>query len=385
MLLADKFKEKFANEHTREYFAPGRINLIGEHIDYSGGLVLPCAITMGTTALVSEREDSKLRFYSMNMDNLDVKEVDLNDLEYDKNDKWVNYTKGIFKLLLDDNHKIDHGLNIAYNGNIPYASGLSSSASILMVTAVIANDVFNLGLSQLELVKLTQRVENDFIGVSTGIMDQFAIGFGKESNSMLLNTNTLDFKYIPLDLKDNVIVIMNTNKKRGLADSAYNERRAECDKSYEILSEIFDIDYLCDLSLEQLEANKDLLSEGTLYKRAYHAISENERTLKAGEVLSEGNLEEFGKLMIDSHKSLQHDYEVTGVELDTLVETALTVDGCLGARVTGAGFGGCAIAIVNEAKVDEFIETVSAKYLEDIGYKADFYIAQAGDGARRIN
>ena len=384
MNLAEKFLEVFNESHTDEFFAPGRINLIGEHIDYSGGLVLPCAITMGTSALISKRNDKTLRFYSMNMDSLGIKDVSLENIEYDKEDEWVNYTKGIFKLLQDDGFTFDFGLNLAYNGNIPYASGLSSSASILMVTAVIVNDIYDLGLSQLELVKLTQRVENNFIGVSTGIMDQFSIGFGKVDNSMLLNTNTLDFKYIPLELGDHSIVIMNTNKKRGLADSAYNERRAECDRAFDILSKEYDIEFLCDLSLEQLESKKELLNEGDIYRRAYHAVSENERTLKASEVLQDGNLGEFGKLMVQSHDSLRDDYEVTGLELDTLVKTALSVDGCLGARVTGAGFGGCAIAIVENDVVESFIDQVSKTYKETIGYEADFYTAQAGAGAQRV-
>lgn len=384
MNLADSFKRQFKVEPTSEFFAPGRLNLIGEHIDYSGGLVLPCAITMGTSALVSEREDNKVLFYSENMPELNIIEVDLNDLEYKKSDKWTNYTKGIFKLLQDDGYKFETGLNVLYHGNIPYASGLSSSASILMVTAILVNDLYNLNIDRLDLVKLTQRVENEYIGVSTGIMDQFSIGFGKEANAILLNTNTLDYEYIPLDLGDNVIVIMNTNKKRGLADSAYNERRAECDRALELLQDKYDVKYLCDLKLEDIEENKELLSEGNIYKRAYHAVSENERTLKAGKVLSEGNLEEFGKLMVLSHKSLQHDYEVTGVELDTLVETALENEGVLGARVTGAGFGGCAIAIVDKEQAEAFIENVSKVYLDKIGYEADFYIAEAGAGARRI-
>lgn len=384
-MLDKKFTEYFNKDHTHEFFSPGRINLIGEHIDYSGGFVLPCAITIGTTALVAKNDLKKLRFFSLNMEGLGIIEVDLNNLEYDKKDDWTNYPKGIFKLLKDEGYKFDFGLDIALHGNIPYASGLSSSASILMATAVLVNDIYDFNIDRLDLVKLTRRVENEYIGVSTGIMDQFAIGFGKEDQAMLLNTDTLDYKYIPLNLKDNSIVIMNTNKKRGLADSAYNVRKQECDTAYDILSKEYDIQYLCDLSLEQLEAKKDLLNEGDLYRRAHHAISENERTIKASEVLSNGDLETFGSLMKESHVSLRDDYEVTGLELDTLFDAAKDYEGCLGVRVTGAGFGGCAIAIVNNEKIDGFIEHVKGQYKNAIGYDADFYVGQAGNGAKQIN
>ncbi len=384
MNLVEKFKEVYKEDHSKEYFSPGRINLIGEHIDYSGGLVLPCAITMGTTALVSVRADRLINFYSLNMPKLNIITISLDDLEYNKKDKWTNYPKGIFKLLSDEGYKFEHGLNIALYGNIPYASGLSSSASILMATAVLVNDIYDLNIDRLDLVKLTQKVENQYIGVSSGIMDQFSIGFGKKDHAILLNTNNLEYEYIPLDLKDNSIVIMNTNKKRGLADSAYNERRAECDRAFEILSKEYDIEFLCDLSLEQLEAKKDLLSEGKIYQRAYHAISENERVKKASEVLSKGDLVEFGRLMNLSHDSLRDDYEVTGLELDTLYEAAKEVEGTLGVRVTGAGFGGCAIAIVNNDKIDDFIDFVSKKYLDTIGYAADFYVGLTGDGTQLV-
>lgn len=383
MDLANKFKQHFNVEYENEYFAPGRINLIGEHIDYSGGLVLPCAITIGTRALVSKRDDNLINFYSLNMDDLGVISVSLDDIKYDQKDFWANYTKGVFKVFSDNGYKIEKGLNIAYYGNIPYASGLSSSASILMVTAVLINDIYGFNVDMLDLVKIAKVVENDFIGVSTGIMDQFSIGFGKKDNSILLNTNTLDYKYIPLDLGDNSIVIMNTNKKRGLADSAYNERKADCDSAYSKLSKFYEIEYLCDLNIEELEAKKDVLTD-IEYLRSRHAISENLRTKKAAKVLASGDLETFGKLMIESHNSLRDDYEVTGIELDTLVAAANSLDGTIGARVTGAGFGGCAIAIVNNDSVEDFISEVSKVYLDKIGYAADFYVASVGAGARKI-
>ena len=384
MTLKEKFIQHFGHKPTSEFFAPGRINLIGEHIDYSGGLVMPCAITLGTSALVSQRDDKELHFYSLNMDDLGVISVSLDNIEYDKKDNWVNYTKGMFKKFEEAGYKVETGLNIAYYGNIPYASGLSSSASIEMVTGVIINDLFDFNLEMLDIVKLAQKVENEFIGVSSGIMDQFAIGFGKKEQAILLNTNSLDYEYIPLELNDNSIVIMNTNKKRGLADSAYNERKADCDNAYDVLSQKYDIKFLCNLNSKQLEASKELLSNPVEYRRARHAISENERTLEASKVLKSGDLAKFGKLMNESHISLRDDYEVTGIELDTLAETAWKQPGCLGARVTGAGFGGCAIAIVKNDQVDNFIKKVGEAYTQAIGYDADFYVAQVGDGAKQI-
>lgn len=385
MNLKQVFNEVFNSEVSNEYFSPGRINLIGEHIDYSGGVVLPCAISIGTTVLTSVRPDLKLKFYSHNMPDIGIIEIDLNDLEFKEVDNWTNYPKGIFKLLKDQGYNFDHGLNILFSGNIPYGSGLSSSASILMATAFLVNDIYNLNIELIDLVKLTRKVENEYIGVSTGIMDQFAIGFGKYAHAILLNTNSLDYTYLPLDLKDNDIVIMNTNKKRGLADSAYNERKASCDRALEILQEVYPVEYLCDLSLDQLMDQKDRLQEGDLFDRAYHAIDENERTKKAASALQNGDLELFGHYLNASHDSLRDKYEVTGFELDTLQERAISIDGCLGARVTGAGFGGCAIAIVKRDQVEHFIEDVSQHYLEKVGYAADFYVAQTGNGTHRVN
>ena len=368
----------------RQFFAPGRINLIGEHIDYSGGHVFPCAITYGTTLWIKKRDDKTLRFFSKNFEEQGTIEVSLDSIEYDKADDWANYPKGVFRMLLDRGYHFDYGLDLVYEGNIPNGAGLSSSASIEVVTGAMLNEVYGLGLSMVDIALISQKAENEFVGVNCGIMDQFAVAMGKEDNAILLNTNTLEYEYIPVVLEDASIVIMNTNKRRGLADSQYNLRRAQCEKALELLQQEKNIKYLCDLSVDELESLKHLITDEEMYRRAYHAVSENERTLKASKVLQENDLVAFGKLMNESHVSLRDDYEVTGIELDTLVEAAWNHPGTIGARVTGAGFGGCAIAIVENDHLNHFIEVVSQKYEKTIGYPADFYVASVGKGAHEV-
>ncbi len=379
-----RFETVFGKKADKNFFAPGRINLIGEHIDYSGGFVFPCAITQGTYASVAIRDDRKIRLASDNFKELGILEFDLDHLVYDEKDDWTNYVKGYLKFLQEDGYVLNHGFDVLYYGNIPNGAGLSSSASLEMVTAVIAKNVNNLDISKVDMVKLGMKTENDFIGVNSGIMDQFAVMMGEEDKAILLNTNTLDYEMIPVELGNNVIVIMNTNKRRGLNDSKYNERRSQCESALEILNEGHHETYLCDHTLEELESNKDRFEDELVYKRARHAITENMRTKEAAAVLKNNELENFGKLMSASHDSLRDDYDVTGVELDTIVRLALEEPKVLGARVTGAGFGGCALAIVDKDTVDTFIENVSKAYEEKIGYAADFYIVSPGRGAGEI-
>ncbi|MDN6731094.1 MAG: galactokinase, partial [Atopostipes suicloacalis] len=354
------------------------------HIDYSGGHVFPCAITFGTYAVVKKREDRKIRLYSNNFSELGVYEFDLDKLVYDEKDDWTNKVKGVLSIMQEDDHELMHGFDVVYEGNIPNGAGLSSSASIEVLSAVIADSINELDLKKMTLVKIALRAENDFVGVQCGIMDQFAVTMGKEDTAMLLDTRTNEFDYAPLDLKDNVIVIMNTNKQRGLSDSAYNERREQCDEALAILNTVEEKDFLCEHNLKTLNKNKDLFEDDLVFKRARHAISENLRTIKAAEVLKEDDLETFGQLMDESHASLRDDYDVTGKELDAIVWAAQKQEGVHGARVTGAGFGGCALAIVKEKQVDSFIEAVGKEYEKTIGYAADFYIATAGKGAGEI-
>lgn len=382
--LNQRFETVFGKKADKNFFAPGRINLIGEHIDYSGGFVFPCAITQGTYASVAIRDDRKIRLASDNFRELGILEFDLDQLVYDEKDDWTNYVKGYLKFLQEDGYVLNHGFDVLYYGNIPNGAGLSSSASLEMVTAVIAKNVNNLDISKVDMVKLGMKTENDFIGVNSGIMDQFAVMMGEEDKAILLNTNTLDYEMIPVELGNNVIVIMNTNKRRGLNDSKYNERRSQCESALEILNEGHHETYLCDHTLEELESNKDRFEDELVYKRARHAITENMRTKEAAAVLKNNELENFGKLMSASHDSLRDDYDVTGVELDTIVRLALEEPKVLGARVTGAGFGGCALAIVDKDTVDTFIENVSKAYEEKIGYAADFYIVSPGRGAGEI-
>ena len=382
--LEQKFQEVFGAPAEKQFFAPGRVNLIGEHTDYNGGNVFPCAIDKGTYGLVKKRNDRKFRMYSENFADLGVMEFTLDELTNDKKHDWANYPKGVIKMFLEAGQKIDSGFDILFSGNIPNGAGLSSSASIEMLTAIVLKDLFHLSIDPVEMAQLGKKTENLFIGVNSGIMDQFAVAMGKKDNAILLDCNTLKYDYVPVVLKDEVIVIANTNKRRGLADSKYNERRAECDEALAELQTKLPIKALGELSIEQFEANKNLIKSPVRQKRAKHAVYENQRTLKAQKELSAGNLAEFGKLMNQSHISLRDDYEVTGVELDTLAALAWEQPGVVGSRMTGAGFGGCTVSIVKKDKVDDFIKNVGEAYKNKIGYAADFYIASVSDGAKKL-
>ena len=382
--LEQKFKEVFGKDAEQQFFAPGRVNLIGEHTDYNGGNVFPCAIDRGTYGLVSKRADRTLRMYSENFADLGVMEFTLDELVNDKKHDWANYPKGVIKMFVEEGFKIDSGFDFLVSGNIPNGAGLSSSASIEMLTGIVLKDLFHLSIDPIAMALLGKKVENLFIGVNSGIMDQFAIAMGKKDHAILLDCNTLKYDYVPVVLKDEVIVIANTNKRRGLADSKYNERRAECDEALAELQTKLPIKALGELSIEEFEANKDLIKSPIRQKRAKHAVYENQRTLKAQKELSAGNLAEFGKLMNQSHISLRDDYEVTGIELDTLAALAWEQPGVVGSRMTGAGFGGCTVSIVKKDKVDDFIKNVGEAYKNKIGYAADFYIAAVSEGARKL-
>lgn len=382
-LAVSKFKEIFKGEHEGIYFAPGRINVIGEHIDYNGGLVFPAAITLGTYALISKREDGMIHAYSMNFEQIGTIICELENLEYNENHNWVNYLKGMAKVLKGEGHKVEQGFNILIYGNIPNGSGLSSSASLEMLCLAVFKELNNLDITPVEAAILGKKVENEYIGVNSGIMDQFAISLGKKDQVILLDCNTLEYSYHPLELGKYKVVIMNTNKRRELADSKYNERRSECESALAKLQSVCSATNLCEVSLEVLEANKGLLA-GKEYNRAYHVITENERVKEATQALERGDLVQLGQLLNASHKSLCEDYEVTGIELDTLVHTAWEVPGVLGAHMTGAGFGGCSIALVDESCIEEFITKVGAVYKDKIGYEASFFVATIGDGPKRI-
>ncbi|QCX24137.1 galactokinase [Companilactobacillus futsaii] len=378
------YQDIFNESAEKLFFSPGRINLIGEHTDYNGGNVFPCAISLGTYAAFGNRDDETIQMYSANLPNTGIISVTLKDLTYKKEDNWSNYLKGMIYLIQKDGYKIDHGFNIYVHGNLPDGAGLSSSASIELLMGNILNDVFKLGINQIDLVKMGQQNENNYIGVNSGIMDEFAVGMGKKDQAILLDTNTMEYHYAPVELGDHVIVIMNTNKQRALADSKYNERRSQCEQALALLQTKLNIKSLGELSIDEFDRNSYLINDDTLIRRARHAVFENQRTLKAIKYLKENNLTEFGKLVNASHISLHYDYEVTGVELDTLVEAAWQQDGVLGARMVGAGFGGCAIAFVQKGQVESFKQNVGQIYQEKIGYNADFYIAEIADGPSEI-
>lgn len=383
--LIQKFNEIYGEGgELKTYFAPGRVNLIGEHTDYNGGHVFPCALTIGTYGAVRKRNDNKLRFYSMNFEHLNVIESSLDDLIPRKNAGWTNYPKGVMWALREKGYEIPCGIDLMLFGNIPNGSGLSSSASVEVLTGYILNDLFDLGISNQDLALLGQFSENNFNGVNCGIMDQFAIAMGKKDHAIFLDTADLSFEYAPIKLEGAKIVISCSNKKRGLGDSKYNERRAECEEALEEIRQKVKVDSLGDLSEEQFEEVRDAIKDATRQKRAKHAVYENQRTIKAVQALKANDIELFGKLMNASHVSLRDDYEVTGIELDTLVEEAWKVEGVIGSRMTGAGFGGCTVSIVKDDAVDTFIEKVGTAYKVAIGYAADFYVVQIGDGPAKL-
>lgn len=382
--LQQIFAEKFGEKGTGSYFAPGRINLIGEHTDYNGGYVFPASITIGTYGVARKRADKQIRLYSENFPEKGIITFSLDDLEYRKEDDWTNYPKGVIRYLKAAGHAIDSGIEIAFYGNIPNGAGLSSSASIELLTGVILDDLFGLAIERLELILTGKKVENDFIGVNSGIMDQFAIGMGKKDHALLLDTNTLAYDLVPAEFGDYVVAIMNTNKRRELADSKYNERRGECEEALKRLQTKLKIQSLGELDEATFFAHTSLIEDPTLIKRAKHAVTENQRTLKAKAALEAGDLESFGHLLDASHASLRDDYEVTGIELDTLVAAAQEQPAVLGARMTGAGFGGCAIALVKKSEWEAFATAVKESYREKIGYETDIYQASIDDGARKL-
>lgn len=382
--IESSFKELFGLDSEQCFFAPGRINLIGEHTDYNGGKVFPLAITCGTYALVRKRNDRSIRMASLNFKREGIIEGSLDDLAFDQKKGWVNYPNGVMKLLIDSGHAIETGIDVLFYGNIPNGAGLSSSASIELATGVMLQCLYTIDIDRIELIKLCQKVENEFIGVNSGIMDQFAIGMGKEGQAIWLDCETLEYEYAPIELKEEQIVIMNTNKRRELASSKYNERRAECEQALKRIQQELSVHSLGEVSLDQFAKVKHVIGDATLTKRAAHVISENERTEKALHFLKAGNLSAVGQLMNESHRSLRDDYEVTGKELDTLVDLAWKQDGVIGARMTGAGFGGCAIAIVKTEATNQFIQNVGTHYAEECGIDAEFYTASVGEGAHEI-
>lgn len=377
--ILKKFAKIYGNaEGARVFFAPGRVNLIGEHTDYNGGHVFPCALTLGTYAAIRKREDRKLRFYSMNFSKLGVIESSLDDLKPDKDAGWTNYPKGMMWAFEEKGYMMDCGLDIVVKGNIPHGSGLSSSASVEIVTGYLLKALFGFEISNQELALIGQYSENKFNGVNCGIMDQFAIAMGRKDCAIFLDTADLSYEYARVNLQGMKLVISCSNKRRGLGDSKYNERREECETALSEIQAGMGINTFGDLDEQLFEQIKMAIKDEDRRKRARHAVYENRRTIRAVQALKDNDIALFGKLMNESHISLRDDYEVTGEELDTLVEEAWKIDGVIGSRMTGAGFGGCTVSLVKDEAVEEFIEKVGAAYKERIGYAADFYAVEIG-------
>ncbi len=388
--MQNKMREEFAKifgegKEPELYFAPGRVNLIGEHTDYNGGHVFPCALSIGTYALARKNDCGKMRFYSLNFTRFGMLAVEAKDFKNVPEDNWCNYPKGVMWAYTQKGYTIDSGLDILYYGNIPNGSGLSSSASIEVATSVILNDQFGFDVDMVEVSKICQFSENKFNGVNCGIMDQFAIAMGKAGHAIFLDTADLSYTYAPLELTGAKIVIACSNKKRGLADSKYNERRSQCETALAELQKVKPIKSLGELTEAEFDAIADAITDPVNRKRAKHAVYENQRTIRAVDALAKNDIALFGKLMNESHVSLRDDYEVTGIELDTLAETAWEQPGVIGSRMTGAGFGGCTVSIVEDDKIDAFIENVGKVYKEKIGYAADFYAVNVGDGAHKLS
>ena len=384
--LVEKFQELFGAEgDIRTYFAPGRVNLIGEHTDYNGGQVFQGALTLGKYGMARKREDNKLRFYSVNFERLGVIESSLEDLKPYKAAEWTNYPKGVMWAFEERGYKLPNGLDILLYGNIPNGSGLSSSASLEVLTGVILKDMFGFDVSMTDIALIGQFSENNFNGCNCGIMDQFASAMGKKDNAIFLDTNTLQYEYAPVVLEDAKIVIINSKVKHSLVDSAYNDRRNECETALKELQEVVAVQTLGDLTEEAFEKHKDAIKSEIRQKRARHAVYENQRTIRAVEALKENRIEEFGKLMNESHRSLRDDYEVSCKEIDILVDLAWETEGVIGSRITGGGFGGCTVSIVKNDAVDGFIKNIGEQYLAKVGHEAEFYVVDIGDGARVLN
>lgn len=385
--LFDMFAELFGDsEGARFYFSPGRVNLIGEHTDYNGGHVFPCALTLGTYGAARKREDNKIHFYSMNLDSFGVVEASLDDLTNKKEYNWANYPLGVVWAFKEKGHTITSGFDMVIWGNIPNGSGLSSSASLEVLTGVILTDLFEIkDLSMTDLALISQYSENNFNGCNCGIMDQFAVAMGKKDHAIFLDTSDLSYEYAPCVLDGAKIVITNSKVKHSLVDSAYNDRRNECAAALKALQSELDIQALGDLTPEEFEAHKSLIKDEIQLQRAKHAVYENQRTIDAVTALKAGDIESFGKLMNQSHISLRDDYDVSCEEIDILVDLAWKIPGVLGSRITGGGFGGCTVSIVKDESIDTFIETIGKTYLEKVGHEAEFYTVDIGDGASRLD
>lgn len=379
--LAREFQTRYQQEPEYFFFCPGRVNLIGEHIDYNGGKVMPCAISLGTYLLVSKNTDKKIRLQCINFP--ETAALQLQSSYSKTGSEWFNYPLGVINEILQLGHELS-GMNMLFYGNLPIGAGLSSSASIEVCTGTALSQIFGLSISGTDMAVLSKKVENEFIGMNCGIMDQFAVAMGKKDKAILLNCDTLDYEYLSFNIGDHVLAIINSNKERKLTDSKYNERFAECGRALKKLKQVLPAENLCDISVAEFEKAKSIINDPVLEKRALHVITENERVSQSKEALINGELSRFGELMYASHQSLKELYEVSGAELDTIVEFSKTYKDCIGARMTGAGFGGCAIALVKKDSFDDFAARLIPYYKGRVGYEPEVFASEIGDGARKI-
>jgi galactokinase len=379
--IKEEFEKQFQQKPNNIFFSPGRVNLIGEHIDYNGGRVMPCAIGLGTYLAISKNTDKTFRFRCLNFP--ETADLHLQNSYSRSGKEWFNYPLGVIDYIIKQGHSVS-GLDMLFYGNLPIGAGLSSSASIEVLMAFALNNLFQLHMKNIDIALLSKKVENEFIGVNCGIMDQFAVTFGTRNKAILLNCDTLEYDLLPFDTGDYALAIINTNKSRTLSDSKYNERFAECGAALKALKKEVKVNNLCDIGIATFKSHRHLIGDPILGKRALHVVSENARVNKAATALKEGRLKEFGQLMYDSHKSLKELYEVSGIELDTIVEFCRSYDNCLGARMTGAGFGGCAIALVRKDSLDDFSSRLGEYYLDKIGYSPTTFPSDAADGVREI-
>lgn len=382
--LKESFMKTFGEGgDIRGYFAPGRVNLIGEHIDYNGGHVFPCALTVGNYAIARKREDRKVRLFSENFRKGGIIERSLDNLDYDASKGWTNYPFGVIWALNQKGVHLDCGLDIYVWGNIP-GSGLSSSAAMEVVIGNMLKDFYNIDISATEIALLGQYSENKYNGCNCGIMDQFASAMGKKDQAIFLDCATLAYEYVPLILKGCKIIVTNSNKPHSLVSSHYNERRAECEKAVEELNSALNIKTLCELTPEQFEKNKHLIKDDLRRARAKHAVYEEQRTKDAIVALKNNDLVKFGQLLNESGDSLRYDYDATCFEIDVLVDEARKQKGVYGSRETGGGWGGNTVSIVQDAYVEEFEKNVGKAYYEKTGLKATFASLEVGDGGRRL-
>ncbi len=380
-IVLEGFAKQFGDtEGVRVFFAPGRVNLIGEHTDYNGGHVFPCALDIGTYAAVRKREDRLLRFCSVNIPKAGITEVAIDDLDKARTGQWADYPKGVVWAFEGRGFKLDQGFDMAIYGDIPNGAGLSSSAALEVVTGFALRALYGFDVTNQDLAFIGQYSENNYNGMNCGIMDQFASAMGKKDHAIFLDTNTMKFEYAPIVLDGMKLLITNTNKKHSLVDSEYNARREQCARALKDLQTRVKVGSLGELSIEEFEAAKDAITDPVCVRRARHAVYENQRTIEAVKALADGNVERFGELMNQSHVSLRDDYETSCPEADILAEEAWKIPGVVGSRITGGGFGGCTVSIVKDEAVDTFVETIGPIYKEKVGYEASFYRLGIGDG-----